>query len=329
MTRRAPILLGLALLGTPGCALFSGELPRESPPLAAMQEPTALLAEPDDELERAALEPGSFTGVEVSDARASLDALLEAPEGLAVARVVENSPAAQAGLAPGDVLLAYRVLPDGAEVPLAWTSEWRELELQCAPGTDVEVLVERAGVEKRARIALVQRFRPAERVASARLREEQRAGIVVRAPTEVEARQAGLAPGAGALVVGISDDSPWREGLRFEDLILAVDGERLGAPDVLIAKIRSAPAGARLELEVLRAGVPTKFSGALSEREHELSEFSIPLLFSYEHTRDSSETNALFWLIQFERTRAAWSLRLLWVLEFAGGDADRLQEVDS
>lgn len=321
-----PFILALAACGS----CMSSSLPKESPALAAMEEPTALLTEPQDELERAALDPGCFSGIEVADARASLDALLEAPQGLAVARVVENSPAAQAGIAEGDLLYSVRVLPDGAERALSWPSEWREVELGTLPGTEIEVSLDRAGATKSARMQLVARVRPAERIAVVRLREEQRAGVVVRAPTEVEARRAGLAPGAGAVVVGLSGDSPWRKAdVRFEDLIVAVDGEPLAAPDVLIERIRGAPDGARLKLDLLRGDQRLQVSAKLSRRARDYSQISIPLIFSYEYARHESETSALLGMIKFRRTSVAWSLRLFWLFTMSGGDADRLEEVRS
>lgn len=220
------------------------------------------------------------------------------------------------------------MLFDGVEKNLAWTSEWRGIELETAPGTAVEVAVERGGVERRATLTLVQRFRPAERVLAARLREEQRSGIVVRASTEVEARRASIAPGAGAVVVGLSEDSPWRAaGLNFEDLIVTVDGEPLPAPDVLIGRIRQAEEGARMKLGLWRQEGVVDLEVPLSEREHELREISIPPLFSYERSRDASETSVLLGLILVEQTRAAWSFRLLWLIQFSGGDADRLEKV--
>lgn len=325
------LVLAAGLTCASGCALFgSSDLATQAPPLAGMNEPPALLTEPSDELERAALDPGSFTGIEVADARASLDALLQAPDGLAVSRVVENSPAVQAGIAVGDVLFSVRMLPDGSEQPLAWQAEWRQMELKSAPGTEIEVTLDRAGATRRARIQLIARWKPAERVAVARLREDQRAGIVVRGATEVEARKAGIAPGAGAVIVGLSADSPWRKAdLRFEDLICAVDGERVAAPDVLIEKIRRAKSDARLDLDVLRAGASFHVSAPLSQRAQDLSEISIPLLLSYEHTRNSSETSLLLGLFKLQRTRAAWSIRLLWLFKISGGDADRLEEIHS
>ncbi|HUR28180.1 MAG TPA: hypothetical protein VM509_08330, partial [Planctomycetota bacterium] len=86
---------------------------------------------------------------------------------------------------------------------------------------------------------------------------------------------------------------------------------------------------ARVELDVLRRGKPVHLSLPLSHRASELREISIPLLYSYEKKRDATETSALLGLYQFERTPAAWSLRLLWLFRFSGGDADALEEVGS
>lgn len=312
------------------CSFSARSLPSEAPPLSTMDEPPALLTEPADEAERAALAPGTFSGIEVADARASLDALLEAPPGLSVSSVVENSPAVQAGIAEGDLLLSARILPDGEERVLAWPAQWREIELESPPGTEVELELDRAGTIQRARVSLVPRLRPAQRIAVARLREEERAGIVVRGASEVEARPAGLAPGAGAVVVGLSGDSPWRKAdLRFEDLIVRVDGQDLAAPDVLIERIRAAPEGAKLRLEIRRHGQPLELLVPLSQRVQEVTEISIPLLFSYERSRRASETSLLAGAFRLQRTPTAWSLRLLWLFRFSGGDADRLEEVGS
>jgi C-terminal processing protease CtpA/Prc len=92
-----------------------------------MEEPLPLAHEPDDEAARRELAPGTFTGVVVGDARTSLDAMLEEPEGLLVTAVVENSPADFAGIEAGDLLLEVRA-PEGH--PLRWPangarSSWR------------------------------------------------------------------------------------------------------------------------------------------------------------------------------------------------------------
>ena len=85
------------------------ELPTAAPPLADLEEPLELLAEPDDEVQRRALPAGSFSGVVVDDGRDTLAAKLDSSVAVRVVRIVENSPAAAAGLQVDDVLLEAQI----------------------------------------------------------------------------------------------------------------------------------------------------------------------------------------------------------------------------
>lgn len=320
-------LVAAALLGSCSSLFGSDKLPRESPALAGMEEPLALQTEPQDEAARAALPPGCFSGLYVADARATLDALLEAPEGVRVERVIENSPADAAGFEEGDLLRSARTR-DGKSIELHWPSEWRALELALAPGSEVELEFDRAGATRSAQLTLAARVHPSERVPVLRLREEQRVGVVLRSPTEVEARAAGLAPGAGAVVVGLSADSPWRgAGVRFEDLIVVVDGASVTHPQMVLDRVRSAKSDARLRLSIRRGAQSLELEAALSKRASETHEIYIPLLFSYERERGASETSILLGLLRFRSTAAAWDTRILWFISFGGGDADALEKV--
>ncbi len=329
----SPRLLLLLVLLAPALgacsALFAGPgaLPRESPALAGMEEPLALQGEPQDETSRAALPAGAFSGLYVADARASLDALLEAPEGVRVERVVENSPGDAAGLEEGDLLLSAAT-PDGRTVELHWPSEWRALELAQPAGSRLALVCDRAGSERRAELVLVARLHPAERVPTVRLREEQRVGLVLRSTTEVEARALELAPGAGAVVVGLAAESPWRAaGVRFSDVILAVDGVPLAHPQQLLDRVRSAEPDARLHLALARGGQRLELDAGLSRRERETTHLTLPVLFSYERVRGASETSILLGLLRYRHTAAAWDWRILWFISFGRGDADRLEQV--
>ena len=324
---RLPTLAAGALL-LPGCSLGPSELPADPPPLRDLHEPLPLFEEPADEPRRRDLPPGSFTGVYVGDARESLEALLGEPEGLAVVRVVENSPGQAAGLEPGDLLL--EVNAGSGPRALAWPSEWRALELESAPGSPWLVLYDRAGLERETELVPVPRLRPAERSPAERFREEDRAGVVVRTATEVEARAAGLGPGAGAVVVGLAKGSPWRAaGLRYGDLVVAVDGAPVSHPQVLLDAVRGAEPGAVLALDVRRGGTSASVDAPLSRRGRELREASVPLLFSYENDGERRELSLLLGLFRCRRTPAAWSTRFLWLIHFEGGDADELVEVES
>jgi S1-C subfamily serine protease len=298
-----------------------------------MEEPLALMAEPDDEVTRRELDAGGFTGVYVKDARQSLDAMLGTPEGVLVERLVENSPGAAAGLEPGDLL--FEVEAPSAQggrrtVALAWPSEWRAVELASGEGDELLVRFDRAGRELEARLTVERRLEPAGRAPAERVREEGRTGVVLRSATEVEARAAGLGPGGGAVIVGLSLDSPWRAaGLRFEDLVRAVDGREVAHPAGLVEAIVSAPEETTLELEIVRAGERVTLDAPLSRRAHELKSVHVPLIFRYRREREASETSLLFGLFGLKRTTAAWQVRLLWLITFGGGDADKLVEVDA
>jgi hypothetical protein len=217
---------------------------------------------------------------------------------------------------------------DGTTTALHWPSEWRAVELAQSPGSEIELVYDRAGAERTARVALVPRVHPAERTAAVRLREELRVGVVLRSASEVEARAAGLAPGAGAVVVGLTAESPWRAaGVRFEDLILAVDSVPVAHPQLVLDLVRSAEPKAKLRLTIARGAERLEIEAPTSRREGETSHVYVPVLFSYERERGASETSMLLGLIRVRKSAAAWDVRLLWFISFGGGDADKLEPV--
>jgi hypothetical protein len=308
-------------------------LPERAVPLASLELDLALAGERMDEDERAALPLGSYAGLAFADARASLDALTRPPEGLLVASVVENSPAQAAGLRAGDVLLDARAPTDGVLRSLGWPSEWRALELELEPGTRVELLVDRGGQEQALALELEARLAPAPRGEPISVREELRVGVLLRTPTEVEARAVGLAPGAGALVIGLARESAWRPaGVQHGDLIARVGGRALADPRALVEAIASAPRGARLALELWRApsaGAAREriaLEAPLGQRAHEVSRLSAWPLISWSRARGRESFSLLFGLYASESTEAATRRTLLWLIEFETGAADRLKE---
>jgi C-terminal processing protease CtpA/Prc len=294
-----------------------------------MEEPLELFEEPDDEQLRRELAPGVFTGVYVESAGESLDELSGGPAGVLVVRLIENSPGIAAGLRVDDLLYEVSVNEDPEILELAWPSEWRELELESTPGDVFHILYERAGVEQSCDLRTVARLEAPGRTATERFREELKVGVVVRTATEVEARDAGLGPGGGAVLVGMAQESPWRAaGLKFGDLIVRVQGEPVAHPQVLLDEIRKAEADQGLALVIRRSGEQLEIDAPVSSRVSEVTSFTIPLIFSTESERGTSETSFLSGLIGWKSTPAAWEFRLLWFIRLAGGDADRLKEVE-
>jgi C-terminal processing protease CtpA/Prc len=317
-----------ATLALAGCSsLIPTKLPEKRPPLADMEEPLALSDAPKDEDERAKLPLGGFTGITVADARRTLDEMEDVAPGVRVARVVENSPGDAAGIEEGDLLLSATDAA-GAKHDIAYPSQWREIEIAAAPGAVLHVEIDRAGAARRADVAVVARVRVPDRDAPVRLREEDKVGVVLRSATEVEARAAGLGPGGGAVVVGLSAASPWRgAGLVFGDLITSIDGKEVAHPQVVLDAIRDAEKDEALRVEYVRKGAKATVEAPVSARASEVSTIHVPLLFSYDANRGDAEWSAIIGLIAYRSTITAWEMRLLWFVKFGGGDADRLVEV--
>ncbi len=316
-----------ALFALLSVACVAPSLPVAGPPLVDLEEPPAFLVEPEDEAQRRALPRASFSGLELRDARRTLDALLGPPEGLEVVRVVENSPAAAAGLETGDVLLAVLAPASAAADELAFPSQWAEIEAALPPGTRVELAVDRAGRERRAALVLAERVGPPQRLLGERLREEERVGLVVRSATEVEAAAAELPPGAGAVVVGLARSSPWRgRGIAYGDLVRAVDGRRVDAPVVLLDALRQAPSSGAVRVEVQRGEERFELDLPLSRRERETRRVWVPLIANYERDGPRRSLSLVLGLVRHERTPAAWRLRLLYLIRIERGDGDRLVE---
>ena len=306
------------------CACRAGFESRQVP-LRAWEEPPEAMGEPDDEAARLALPFGSFSGIRVKSVRASLD---EEPEpGLDVAAVVENSPAAAAGVEVGDILLRAKV--GGASRQLEAPSAWRALELELPAGTEVLLTVERANRELQLRLVLVERVAPAERVEVARFREDDKLGLVLRSATEVEARAAGLAPGAGVVLVGMAASSPWRglpEAPRLLDLVTAVDGVAIDDPARFLSQVRAKDDSRSLRVAWRRGAESLSADLPLARRAREIQRVSVPLLFTWKREAGRTSLSVLLGAIAWESGSAGWALSLLWLFDLRGGDADRLEE---
>lgn len=312
-----------------GCQFLYPPLAGEHVPLDDMEEPLELFEEPDDEPLRRTLTKGAFTGIYVGEAADSLEELADEGPGVVVLRVVENSPGERAGLERDDVILEIRVNDAADPVAIGWPSQWRQIELGATPGDVLRIVYERAAVERRTALTAVVRHRHPDRIDAERFREEEKVGVVVRAATEVEAHAAGLPPGGGAVVVGMSRRSPWRHaGLRFNDLIARVDDATVAHPQSVIAAIARADADTTLTLQIMRDGETLSVNAPLSAREQELKGFTIPLLFSHEDDRGTSDTSLLLGLLGYKETAVAWEFRLLWFIRFTGGEAERLRSVE-
>ncbi|MCE9637764.1 MAG: PDZ domain-containing protein, partial [Planctomycetes bacterium] len=128
--------------------------------------------------------------------------------------------------------------------------------------------------------------------------------------------------------VGLAAGSPWRlRGLVFGDLVVSIDGKPVAHPQQVLEAIQTAKRDASLSLEFVRKGERRTVEVPVSRRAQEVRRFSIPFVYSYENDRGTTESSFLLGAFRKRSTPAAWDCRVLWLISFSGGDADRLVEV--
>jgi serine protease Do len=139
---------------------------------------------------------------------------IEGRETVVVARVFPDTPAAQAGLQPQDVILRYQ----GEKV--ADMNDFRSRVAATAPGTKVELTVERG--DKEVTITATMGEQP-EQVGVARAAPASTLGLQLQTLTADIADEMGYKGLTGALVTDVAPDSPAaKAGLEAGDLILEV-----------------------------------------------------------------------------------------------------------
>ena len=145
---------------------------------------------------------------------------LEKRVGALVADVVEDSPAAKAGIVRGDVIISF----DGQKV-----DSQHQLPTMVAylpVGTKVEVVVLRDGKEKTFNVTLEEMTEETAMAGPSGQPEKMEGdlGLTVQNLTPEMAREKGVDPAEGVVITGIEPASPAAEsGLRTGDIILEVD----------------------------------------------------------------------------------------------------------
>jgi len=157
-------------------------------------------------------------GVTIQDVNQALaDSFgLERPRGALVSSVEKGGPAEQAGLKPGDVILAV----DGEEV--SHSGQLPPLVAQVKPGKKATLEIWRDRKSREA-VVTVAALEPAEVIAARQQSEAPggKLGLAVRPLSPAERAQAGT---AGQLIVESSDGPAAEAGVEPGDVILAVNG---------------------------------------------------------------------------------------------------------
>lgn len=165
--------------------------------------------------------------------------------GALVAQVHPDSPAAKAGLKPGDVITAMN------GISIASGSDLRNAVGEEEPGTDVRLTFLRNGHQNKAKVSL-----EALQTASAQnggSAAQKPAGILSGLHTGPIPQENSSARSGGLYVQAVDPGSAAAEaGLRPGDVILSADRQPVASPQALSRIAHSAPAGMPLLLQIRR-----------------------------------------------------------------------------
>jgi len=211
-----------------------------------------------------------------SDLKESLD-LDESTEGILVSGVVEDSPAEEAGLEDGDVIISFK----GKKVYS--TRNLSRLVRKTTSGTKVKLEIIRDGEKKRLKVTIGERSSTVwydwspekfklkkKRVLPFRWSycSGSRMGISVQDLTEQLGEYFGVKEGEGVLITEVIEGSPAEEaGLKAGDVILEIDDRKVEDTGELFEAISEKEKGDRIELVVLRNKSHKKFSLTIEEEE--------------------------------------------------------------
>lgn len=165
-------------------------------------------------------------GVTIQDINQSLaDSFgLKKPAGALVSSVEKGSPAARAGLEPGDVILGI----NGREI--SGSGELPAIVAGMAAGETARLQVWRNGASRTIEARVGSFSEPKVATADNADQARGRLGVAVRPLTPEEQRQAEL---KGGLLVQDVSGAAARAGIQPGDIIVSVNGERVGSADQL------------------------------------------------------------------------------------------------
>ncbi len=176
---------------------------------------------------------------------------LSRPVGALVNDVSPDGSAANAGIEPGDIILAFN------DMPIETSGDLPPIVGANPPGTKAEVLVSREGKEMTFDVTLdaLEPGSGEELLAGEGTAQQSNAiGLAVESLTAEQRRELGN-PKGGVVVAKVESDAAYRVGLRPGDVILMINNQPVSDVKDFETIVKSTRPGKAIALRVLRDGV--------------------------------------------------------------------------
>lgn len=188
---------------------------------------------------------------------------LDRPSGALVNRVEPDSPAAQAGIEVGDVILRFN------DMTVDVFSDLPPLVGMVRPGSEVAIEISRQGERQTLRATIEQREEDDdgdEDVPSEPVEPANALGLAVE-PIDSDTRRRLGNPQGGVLIVDVQSDAAFRAGVRRGQAILMINNQQIGGIDDFNRIAESTEPGRSVALLLQRSDGNTSFVAYTPERD--------------------------------------------------------------
>ena len=176
---------------------------------------------------------------------------LDKPHGALVSQVLKDSPASEAGLKTGDVIIEY----NGEEI--SFSSELPQLVGRTSVNEQVELLVMRGGNEKTLKLKIGELpnvDKPAAEIAKFNANKSNKLGVNVKLLDDQALEEMNL--DAGVQVIDVSGQSASEAGIRRGDIILRVNNQRFTSMKEFFDVVEALPNNRAVPVLIVRQGNP-------------------------------------------------------------------------
>ena len=176
---------------------------------------------------------------------------LDKPYGALVSQVLEGSPADEAGLNTGDVIIEY----DGEEI--SFSSELPQLVGRTKVGDEVELVVMRNGKEKEITLKIGElpgNEKPAFEIAESKVKKNNRLGVNVKILDDRTLEKMNL--DAGVQVTQVLGQPARRAGIRQGDIISRLNNQRFKSMSEFLTLVENLPSNRFVPVLIVRQGNP-------------------------------------------------------------------------